>query len=363
MADAAPAANINVNVDREQTKIPIFHADPKQDNFQAEYWIDRLDRLRIANGWTNLQTVANAINSLRSDALHFVNFLKATYPNQDPTSNWALFKEEFLENFGKRTKDTSSVANLALLQKEVEPVQKFSHRVVVATDEFFDAMNAPEEPNFLAVPDNPGWREACENETVQAVVRYFVRECASTIRSYLNKTIFLNGLKAKINCQVKNTHPTTWREAVHSAVKIDRNMTGPIDHTIALEKAKASTSVNFIKRGGNPSRGTKRGGSSLASRQPSAAKPRTNTECWYCRKPGHAQKFCRKRIARGADTVPRPKSVAEITADNIDYQDGSEDEETAAPDDNDDRDDYLDDALDNDEQNINTINIAAVHLN
>ena len=358
MDPAAPPA-INVNVDRELTKIPIFHADPKQDSFQAEYWIERLSRLQIANGWSNAQTVANAINSLRSDALFFVQWLKASYPNQDPTTNWPLFKEAFLKNFGKQARDTSSVSNLAILQKETETVQKFSHRVVVATDEFFLAMNAPEEPNFLAVPDLPGWADVCADQTVQAVIRYFVKECASTIKSYLNKTIFLNGLKASINCQVKNTHPMTWLDACDNAVKIDRNMKGPIDHTIALEK-KASTSVNFIKRSGPSSRGQKRGGSSLSSRQPSAVKPRTNLECWYCRKPGHAQKFCRKRISRGADTVPRPKSVAEITADNIDYQDGTDDE--TAPEDNDDRDEYLDDAL-NEDQNVDSINIAAVHLN
>jgi hypothetical protein len=52
--------------------------------------------------------------------------------------------------------------------------------------------------------------------------------------------------------------------------------------------------------------------------------------------------------------------VAEITADNIDYQDGTDDE--TAPEDNDDRDEYLDDAL-NEDQNVDSINIAAVHLN
>ena len=44
-AQAAPAtapAQVAV-IDKE--KIPLFHADAKQDSFQAEYWIQRLGRL------------------------------------------------------------------------------------------------------------------------------------------------------------------------------------------------------------------------------------------------------------------------------------------------------------------------------
>jgi hypothetical protein len=49
--------------------------------------------------------------------------------------------------------------------------------------------------------------------------------------------------------------------------------------------------------------------------------------------------------------------VAEITTDNIDYQDDSEAEENA---DDNDQDEYLNDALD---EEINSINVSAVHLN
>jgi hypothetical protein len=89
-------------------------------------------------------------------------------------------------------------------------------------------------------------------------------------------------------------------------------------------------------------------------------------ECWYCRKPGHTQNFCKKRIARGADTVTKPKSVAEITADNIGYQDGTDEEDV--DDEEGEEDSYLNDAL-HDDQSVDLINIeadidiAAVHLN
>jgi hypothetical protein len=72
------------------------------------------------------------------------------------------------------------------------------------------------------------------------------------------------------------------------------------------------------------------------------------------------QNDCRKRIARGAAGVARPKSVAEISADNILFQDGS-DIEPVEEEEEDETDDYLDNAL-NDQQ-VDLINIAALHLN
>ncbi len=85
-----------------------------------------------------------------------------------------------------------------------------------------------------------------------------------------------------------------------------------------------------------------------------------NMECWYCRKPGHTQNFCKKRIARGANLVLKPQSVAEITMDNIGYHDGTDDDEYN--DENEDKDTYLNDAL-QDDQNIDSIDIAVVHFN
>jgi len=56
------------------------------------------------------------------------------------------------------------------VQKENETVQKFSHRVDVASDEFFLAMDAQEEPNFMAIIANPGWAKVCANELAKAVI-------------------------------------------------------------------------------------------------------------------------------------------------------------------------------------------------
>ena len=356
---------VNVVVDREQSKIPLFHADPAHDSFQAEYWIDRLQRLRVANQWTEAQTLCHAINALRGDALHLLQYLKNNFAGQNAdTTNWNLFREQFLLAFGKHGRDTSSIANLAILQKPTEPVQKFAHRVAVTTNEFFDAVNIPLNPNWNAVAHDPAWAAVVLDETVQAVVVFYINNTVQTIRTALDKTIFLNGLHAHINALVKNAGPDTMTSAVETAVKYERNRKGPIDHTIALEKSSARMSaqaINALRRGGFRGRG--RSSSSFRQEpahtngfQPPDTKPKKQMDCWYCRKPGHVQKLCRKRIARGAAQVPKPRSVAEITADNIGYQDGTDDEE---PDEDDnDYDEYLCDTLNDPPE----VDVATVHI-
>ena len=229
--------------------------------------------------------------------------------------------------------------------------KSFHGWVVGASDEFFLAMDAQEEPNFMAIIANPGWVKA--NETAKAVIWY--------IWNYLTETVFLNGPKELINCQVKNTAHLTWLDAIDNAIKVDSDMKWPINHTIAIEKSKSSTSVNFIKRSGSygsvgANSGHIWGSSSLLSRQPSASKPRTNLEYWYNRKLGHAQKFCRIWIFHGTE---KAQVWGQITDDNINYQDGSDDK--AAAEDHDDQDNYLTNAINRD-QNVGSINIIAVHL-
>jgi hypothetical protein len=151
-------------------------------------------------------------------------------------------------------------------------------------------------------------------------------------------------------------------EAVESAVKVERNRRGPIDHTIALEKSTAKPSaqvINFVKRGGSRGRGLS------TSRRPELAhtngyRPPTTSakkidDCWYCRKAGHVQRECRKCLARDAPTVPKPRPVAEITADNMGYQDGTDDDE---PENDDDFDEYLDNTL----QEGGEVEVASIHI-
>ncbi len=204
-------------------------------------------------------------------------------------------------------------------QQSNEAVQFFGHRVVIVTNQFFSGLDPPEDFDYQQeeVVEDPFWPELIANPHVRRLVGFACRQNSKKVAAGMNKTIFLNGLNSNINAMVKNTAPHTWQEAYNSALRIERNRQGPVDHTISLEKPSkaaeaAVNAVNTARRGGR-GRGARNGGSRpdySASNGASSsyyqgqgqsapsAPAQQNMECWYCRKQGHAQANCRKRAAR-----------------------------------------------------------------
>ena len=51
MANAAAAAAAEAELAVEQSKLPLFHADPKKDQFTADQWLERFENARTAGNW------------------------------------------------------------------------------------------------------------------------------------------------------------------------------------------------------------------------------------------------------------------------------------------------------------------------
>jgi len=334
MADQNPAAAVAaapqvvvgppVVIDRDSSKIPTFSSDVASDGIQAEYWVDRIERLRFVNNWNDQQTVFHAINALRGDAMHILKHFK--FVDERAATSWAAFKPQFLKAFGKLAQDTSSIANLFVTQKAAEPVPKYAHRVSVTLDEFCTSLSSRplDEPDWSVLTD-PELQALVADDRVVRFGSLLVKHHARLIIHGLAKTMFINGLDAKLQALVRQTNPTNLAEAETNALKVQRDLKGPLDHVLGLEKSgtKGSQAINFVKRGsssrgrgGYPHRGRGKppnGGSHGAN----GANGSKTMDCWYCRLSGHVQQDCRKRIARGAPPVRRPRTVQEITTDDV----------------------------------------------
>jgi len=374
------APNAQLVVDREQLKIPHYYADKDHDTVKIEYWVDRIDRLQATHGWSSLQTANNAINSLRGKALHMIVHLQEIRPAS--LENWPLFKKELLDSYGSSARDTSSIANLTITQRKGEPVVDFTHRVTIGLREFYQAV--PEDLNIIPV-ERTSQRALQLNPDMQtylqpphiAYMQWYANFIASTTNSrtkdYMGMTIFINGLLPELKLLVKNAQCTSYQSAITKAKAVEKNLAGPVNHTIALEQPNPSkTTVNFIKRGGFRGRSSHRGGrsstfstratngSSNGGTRPGTINP--STDCWYCHNKGHVQINCRKRINRGAALVKRPRSVQEIEMDIYAFQEADDF-------DDDDTDDYLDQSLAAVEEDHHDINdeeedgfVASIHL-
>jgi hypothetical protein len=51
MANQAAAAAAKAQLAVERSKLPLFHADPKKDQFTGDQWLERFENARAAGNW------------------------------------------------------------------------------------------------------------------------------------------------------------------------------------------------------------------------------------------------------------------------------------------------------------------------
>jgi hypothetical protein len=64
MANAAAAEQAQLAV--EQSKLPVFHTDPKKDQFTGDQWLEQFENGRIAGAWSAERTKCYFYNSMPS---------------------------------------------------------------------------------------------------------------------------------------------------------------------------------------------------------------------------------------------------------------------------------------------------------
>ncbi len=365
-------------VERE-VKLPHFFAQAEKDSMRVEQWVARVERLRNTHGWTSLQTVGHAINALRGEAIDQLEYF--AYEDERAQTDWAIFKEHLLLQYGTGLKDTSSVANLQISQGPHETVAGFNARIMAVMNEFL--MMAPSDlgrfanfQTFLddrhATGDGPLMAHAAASAENQAIglryIQWSTQYNYNRVKNYLCMTLFINGLRANLQPYVKQARPTTWKQAIMEAHRAQKIVKGPETKTLSLEQPGKAASINATYRGrGGRGRGSgpSRGGASArgrgGSRNPSPSQY-TDRICYYCNIKGHVQAKCRKRIARNAKGVSAPRSVNEIAEEDLLYQDEDLGEDSQ-------QDDYLTAAINQDEEEydedayVNSLQINSLHLN
>lgn len=342
---AAPAAANLVLLDRESSKIPLFYAQKDTDSMTLELWIERVDRVARNNAWTDLQTAGYVGNCLRGKAANSLRLFKMrdVPGNTGTDQSWTRLKAALIETWGKEAKDTSSIANLTLTMRKDEEPPDFAIRVAHAVQEWYDVVNITVPASTF--PENEMSQTALGQQTLQRVnqmtqeqrqyyVDFFIMQANHQILNHIATTVFLNGLTDELRLTVKQKSPTDMKEAQKEAVKLLNNIRGPASHTLSLETPAPTktTAINAIRRGQPRGRGTypARGRGSFPTSSGNYFRPPSTQECWYCHIKGHTQATCRKRIAKGAAPVKRPRTVQEVETDRILYQEADYDDNVDA---------------------------------
>jgi hypothetical protein len=100
MANTAAAAAEQAQLAVEQSKLPVFHPDPKKDQFTGDQWLERFENGRIAGNWSAERTKCYFYNSMWDDALSWYRMLKVVKINTD---DYEAVQTAFIQSFRDQT--------------------------------------------------------------------------------------------------------------------------------------------------------------------------------------------------------------------------------------------------------------------
>jgi len=144
MAENAHAA---AAIERKLCKIPYWYGDNSKDSFTAEYWIQRVERIKTSACWNEETTASHALNFLRGRALFFLQHNEILYPAMKTL--WTEFKKHFTKAYGVVNRDASKFSNLNDEQAAHEDVRLFAYRVTMTVNEFYcGLLEAREDPSL-----------------------------------------------------------------------------------------------------------------------------------------------------------------------------------------------------------------------
>jgi hypothetical protein len=117
MANAAAAAAAKAQHAIEQSKLPLFHADPKKDQYKEDQWLERFEHSRAAGRWSAKRTKSYFYNALQ-------DIVKID------TDNFQAVRTTFLQNFGVQTNNWIVITDFtSMKQMKDKKVQHFFIRI------------------------------------------------------------------------------------------------------------------------------------------------------------------------------------------------------------------------------------------
>ena len=349
-ADLQNAIAANDNTKR-LTDVPKFYGNSK-DTLTAREFMKRLEQAANIGNWNNKRRCAEFCHLLHSEAN---GFMSATLEKLEVgEEDWDEHKKLFLKYFDvKGTAKLNFFALHELKQGPSEKVREFWTKIQVQTKRIKETI----DPARLDNPHYNDWDQA-----VMARIRKERTSAATEIIDFFEKMLFIAGLYGEVRLKVMETAPVLAVDALNAAMEAetliaDQKGTLKIPNKIFAVKAspedeeetqepeeedseEAEALINAlnairIQKGKAPFKKfpgnyQKSNGNGNGNGSHNGARPKTTNgepmKCRYCKKTGHMQKECYKRIkengamitAQGkqykANEVTAEKNVGAITA-------------------------------------------------
>ena len=326
MADAAAAANPDLaqilqehEANKKTTTIPIFYGTAK-DTISGKNLIKRINQAAQVANWNDQRKLNELINAVRATAQDNLDAILETMTGEQ---NWTNVVKAFLMHYDPKNTEKASCTVIAdLHQKPGELVGDYYGRVNTHFRQIRDNRPAltytPSEAELNATPE--AQREGLRNA---------IQRASNLGYQHMQQLIFTAGLQDRLRHKVMEKACTSlWacyayaseletiqsdkeKKAKLNAVRHPEDEAVPDQPQDELDRDDWETEEEFnainavrVRRGMPPRPRPK------FFRRPNASGPATGSSntnngnkkdyrCRYCKKAGHSQAECRKRIREG----------------------------------------------------------------
>ena len=340
MVDAAqPMQVINPNdlrgiLSTPQTDIPLFYGDPSKDTVTPKFLMNRMITAIATHNWTDAQAAGNFTLQLRGPALDWLEYIRDTEGINVAT--WATILPAFQEQYDLVVDTTTNVWDLTSLKHDNKEDPR---NLVIKVSKIINEVKKSNTQFVFA--DVPAGYNA-------DAVRAIIRDYDNHQTDHLKKTLLIKYLAPDYKNKVLARNPATLHEAKTFATEIwRRNNNGKSItaetkvsaiqedsltnfYTEALQNAINQKNGQTWREGNgnyqaqqNKTKQKKKNGKQTqpaAASAPSTSQSTSDTRgnykgngpqifCWYCKRIGHFQLKCTKRIDDNAPMIFKGKPI------------------------------------------------------
>lgn len=273
----------------QKIDIPTFSGEAS-DVMSAKNWLRRIKRTCLANNWDDYAALNMAINGLRGDAW---NWYEANCELLNLRENFEVFRINFIKDY-QNTGNHKGVAHIIQMCdiKKGDNVSVLFNRIMIHANDWMETIVMPnrlpkDQSNPPLIRALQGYDALSVEEAARAYETGF-KQGMEYVKRHLVECLYFRGMPKEISDKLLALNLTNLVEIKRTAQKLERHMQDLVPAAIHV--------VNNKRQATGPRNDAKK-----------------LMKCLYCKKRGHLQAECRKRIKENGKMVPIPKTVNEVS--------------------------------------------------
>jgi len=216
MTNQAAAAAEEAQLAVEHSKLPLFHSDPKKDQFTGDQWLERFGNSHQAGNWNQQHTKSYFYNTLRDGILQWYHMLSV--PKID-INDYEAVQATFIQNLRVQTNNCFVITDFTNMKQRKDETMKqfftrigdiaYNYNLKKPNDEIMGALWAAPEEHAEALEAFMALRVAPH----RLVHRLDYEQTARNDILYLGLQFFIAGLHTNISLEVIKSNTTDLYEA------------------------------------------------------------------------------------------------------------------------------------------------------